>query len=41
MQHYLGTEGREVSRRIDEIINDQTPPKAPKARRRKARRRKV
>ncbi len=41
MQHYLGTEGREVSRRIDEIINDQTPPKARKARRRKARRRKV
>lgn len=41
MQHYLGTEGREVSRRIDDIINDPTPPKAPKARRRKARRRKV
>lgn len=33
MQHYLGTEGRAVSRRIDDIIKDQT---AAKARRRKA-----
>lgn len=33
MQHYLGTEGRAVSRRIDDIINEQT---TPKAKRRKA-----